>query len=196
MPISFSSLASSKVQKTVMITSTQSWTAPIGVASIEVILCGGGGGGSTNSPGQGGCGSVFYRVLTVSPGTAYTITIGAGGSGGNLGSDSTFGALFTATAASWYNGAGLGGGGGSPSGNSSYPSTPGAIGAYGYGGGGGGGGGGSYAAGGSSGGGAGGGNGILGQNASANSGSGGGGYGASGGAGAGGSGICIIKYWA
>ncbi len=35
----------SKTQKTEIIKSTQSWTAPAGVDKVEVILCGGGGAG-------------------------------------------------------------------------------------------------------------------------------------------------------
>ena len=93
-----------KQQYTVRITSTQSWTAPAGVISVEVIMAGGGGGGSgapnSGTSGSGGGGSVDYNVLTVSPGTAYTITIGAGGAAttsttANNGTASSFGALWT-----------------------------------------------------------------------------------------------------
>ena len=77
--------AAAKVEKTDRITATGAWVAPADVTKVEVILCGGGaaggtGGGSSNGPGGGG-GSVAYSVLTVSPSTSYTITIGAGGAG-------------------------------------------------------------------------------------------------------------------
>lgn len=199
-----------KMEYTVKITGTQSWTAPAGVTKVEVILCGGGGGGgganTGTSPGSGGGGSVDYGVLTVSPGTGYTVTIGAGGgvtsqAAGTAGSASSFGALLTAAGGpgGGFNtstaGSALGGGSG-----------PGMNGAPGFGGFGGGGGGGYYPlnqgyvlpGGGASGGGRGGSSGALGTAAVANTGSGGGGSGAGGAlaGSAGGSGVCIIKYWA
>jgi len=99
---------------TVFINSTQSWTAPAGVTVIDLLLVGGGGGGgasvgqSSGDCGGGGGGAVVLSTVPVTPGTAYTVTIGAGGAGntgafdGAKGGDSTFGSLRTA----------LGGGGG------------------------------------------------------------------------------------
>lgn len=110
-----------RYERTDRITSTQSWTAPADVTRVEIILCGGGGGGSeiasSSIGGGGGGGSVDYSVLTVTPLTAYTITIGAGGAGrqnslggtGFDGGSSSFGALLT-----------IGGGGG---GGITSPST-------------------------------------------------------------------------
>lgn len=90
-------------------TSSGSWTAPAGVTSV--ILMGQGGGGGAGAPfddsgvyyfpGQSG-GSTFLttRVVPVTPGTTYTITIGAGGAGstagvvgmeGGAGGDTSFG---------------------------------------------------------------------------------------------------------
>lgn len=67
-------------------TSTSSWTVPAGVASAQVILVGAGGGGGGGSRdtagGGGGGGAVVVKNLTVTPGTTYTVTIGAGGQGG------------------------------------------------------------------------------------------------------------------
>lgn len=109
----------SKTQKTIFITSTQSWTAPADVTEIELMLvAGGGGGGGAGSAGHagggGGGGGVLFDTVPVTAGTSYTVTIGAGGSagsgsstpGGN-GSNSTFGSLRTS----------YGGGGGYSSGN-------------------------------------------------------------------------------
>lgn len=219
MAISFASLASSKTQKTEVITSTQSWTAPTGVTKVEVILCGGGGGGAGAPSGgysTGGAGSVDYSVLTVTPGTSYTITIGAGGAGttsdyGTVGSTSSFGALFSVPGGSrgvnpwniggtaFAQGTRLGGSGGAPRHHSAaYFGGDGSPGAFGFGGGGGGGGQANFAGVGPSGAGAGGttsGN-TSGTNANANTGSGGGGTGGQyGTGGSGGSGICVIKYW-
>lgn len=186
-----------KTQTTVVIKSTQSWTAPVGVTSVEVILCGGGGGGGVNgSGGGGGGGSVFYDVLTVTPGTSYTITIGAGGASQTAGTASSFGALLTATGGATAGtsnfggqGTGLGGGGGANDLGGRH--TIGAPGGYGYGGGGGANVGGNWSSAGSNGG----GGGAYRAAANANTGSGGSGvYNTP--AGAGGSGICIIKYWA
>lgn len=86
MPISFSSLSGggggkSKVTKEFL--STGSWTAPDDVTQVYVFACGGGGGGkgfgTNNFSPTGGYGSVDEKVLTVTPGQTYTVTIGAGG---------------------------------------------------------------------------------------------------------------------
>ncbi len=105
MTISFASLAGgSKYQRTVIITSTQSWVCPTGVTSIELFLVGGGGGGeysasyynSYNSSynygdgGGGGGGGVIQQTLPVTPGETYGITIGAGGAVSSDGGDSVF----------------------------------------------------------------------------------------------------------
>lgn len=72
-------------------TSSGSWTCPAGVTKVLVSGCagGGGGGGNTNATtnckgGPGGAGGhcVDYLV-NVTPGQTYTITIGAGGTGGS-----------------------------------------------------------------------------------------------------------------
>ena len=49
---------------------------------VDVLLIGGGGGGGAGRGGGGGGGGMVYRTgLAVTGGTAYTITVGAGGSG-------------------------------------------------------------------------------------------------------------------
>lgn len=199
--------AAAKVQKTKIITDTQSWTVPADVSSLEVILCGGGGGGNHNGGAQangGGGGSVFYNVLTVTPGSTHTVTIGAGGAINNFTSatSSTFGSLMEATGAKGGMPAaagipaGLGGPGGGMDGTSSN-GRPGLSGAFGFGGGGGASGSGGMSNAGSNGGGYGADNGSREATAGApNTGSGGGGgWGSSWPAKAGGSGVCIIKYW-
>jgi collagen type I alpha len=53
------------------------WTAPAGVTHVMAELWGGGGGGG---PLTGGGGGAYARsVLTVTPGTVYTIVVGGGG---------------------------------------------------------------------------------------------------------------------
>ena len=66
---------------------TTSWTAPAGVTLIEVLVVGGGGGGGFQVGGGGGGGGVIYNsAYPVTPGNAYTVTIGAGGTGAPNGS--------------------------------------------------------------------------------------------------------------
>lgn len=61
----------------------QSWTAPAGITQVQVlVVAGGGGGGSGTAGGGGGAGGVVYNsAYSVTPGNAYSITVGAGGQG-------------------------------------------------------------------------------------------------------------------
>jgi hypothetical protein len=65
---------------------TTTWTAPIGVTTVEYLIVAGGGGGGNGydnaGGGGGGAGMVLSGIISVIPGTAYTITVGAGGAGG------------------------------------------------------------------------------------------------------------------
>ena len=116
---------------------TTSWTCPAGVYSVEVLVVAGGGGGGRHSGGGGGGGGVIYRpAFPVVPGTAYTVTVGAGGSGppvgtyptiaggvGGNGGNSVFGTLTAigGGGGGWYGAAGqTGGSGGGASGHSGY----------------------------------------------------------------------------
>lgn len=62
------------------------WTAPAGVTSINVQLWGGGGGGAAtgvaNGSGGGGGGAFTNSTIAVTPGTTYTLQVGAGGAKG------------------------------------------------------------------------------------------------------------------
>jgi hypothetical protein len=107
---------------------TTSWTCPAGVYSVEVLVVAGGGGGGRHSGGGGGGGGVIYRpAFPVVPGTAYTVTVGGGGSGppvgtypgvpggaGTNGGNSVFGTLTAigGGAGGWYGGDGQAGGSG------------------------------------------------------------------------------------
>jgi hypothetical protein len=86
--------------------SSTSWTCPVGVTTAMVRCRGGGGGGGGNSyypGGGGGEGGTVWGVVTVSPGTAYVITIGAAGIAntlgysGNSGGTTSFSSLISAT---------------------------------------------------------------------------------------------------
>lgn len=119
---------------------TTTWTAPSWVTSVEVLVVGGGGGGGWDVGGGGGAGGLVYEPnFAVTPGTSYTVTVGAGGAGANAnnigraglsGSNSVFG---TITA---YGGGGAGGwsaqpakaggsGGGQTSNTAQYIQAPG-----------------------------------------------------------------------
>ena len=193
--------ASGRVKKTERITSTQTWTSPADVTEIEIILCGGGSGSSrVTDRYMGGRGSVTYDVLTVTPSTSYTVTIGAGGADNSSGSNSSFGALLTCLGATTSgNKTSFGGDGGARSSDSNGGAGSGASGFQGFGGGGGGQAYRSYGAGaGSNGGGRGGWNesgGPAGSSGRANTGGGGGGGVDDKAGGSGGSGIAVISYW-
>ena len=66
---------------------TTSWVCPVGVNSIQVECWGGGGaggGGASGGAGKGGGGGaggsyVKNTIISVVPGTAYTVIVGAGG---------------------------------------------------------------------------------------------------------------------
>ncbi len=195
--------AASRYERTVFIKSTQSWTVPSDVSSIEVYLFAGGGGGGGGAGGYsqalctGGSGGATYDVISVTPGSAHTITIGAGGSGAyqggaSNGATSSFGSLLSQTGGfggSWSLGTSvtgvagnrLGGTSGSRYSASNVPSAAGLLGLAG---------GGStnhlpYTGGG----------GAAGAAGAANTGGGGGGGGGDQAGGNGGSGLAILKYW-
>jgi hypothetical protein len=75
--------------------SSGTWTAPSGVTSVNYILAAGGGGGGAGvnatsnadynfCTGGGAGGEVLRGRLSVTPGTSYPITVGAGGSGATI----------------------------------------------------------------------------------------------------------------
>jgi len=82
------------------------------LVSVEYLVIAGGGGGGYGRAGGGGAGGLISSTTTVTPGSTYTVTVGAGGAGGTnatgtatSGSNSVF-SSFTAT--------GGGGGGNEP----------------------------------------------------------------------------------
>lgn len=98
-------------------TSSGSWTCPSGITRAQVIAIGGGGGGgggrnNNTGGGGGGAGAFVNQIVTVVPGTSYTVTIGAGGTAGTAGGgtggnggQTSFGTLVYAG----YGGGGAGG---------------------------------------------------------------------------------------
>lgn len=84
----------------VVYSATDTWQCPAGITSVTVECWGGGGAGggaSSASIGGGGGGGGAYSIstLTLTPGTIYTVTVGAGAAGvsaanGGTGGDSWF----------------------------------------------------------------------------------------------------------
>ena len=100
------------------------WTAPMGVTIVSVVLVGGGGGGVHNRGAGGGGGALAWmNGFSVVPGTGYPFVVGAGGIdnqedgtglAGNGGTSSAFGC----EAMGGYGGNALGNSGGTnPSGS-------------------------------------------------------------------------------
>ena len=68
-------------------TGTCSWTVPSGVTSISLLIVAGGGGGGGDAAGGGGAGGVYANTnFSVTPLRSETVTIGAGGAGGQCSS--------------------------------------------------------------------------------------------------------------
>lgn len=214
-----------KIEYMVRFNSTQSWVCPAGVTSIEAWVASGGGGGGAGTQCGGGGGSVNYNSFTVVPGRTYTMTVGAGGTGGafggnNPGNNGSASSIYDTVAMANLinvsnNGAGntnggmatfMGGAGGQGWNNNfsgSIHGREGAVGFFNLGGGGGGGiagtGGNANGAVGQHGAGRSYGNAGSGDSANPNTGGGGGGGGFNGtyfAGGNGGSGTIIIRYWA
>lgn len=156
------------VGEAVYVTSgTYSWTAPAGITSVCVVCVGGGGTGDDGNTGDGGGGGggggalAYANFIPVTPGSTYTVTVGAGGTNGNgYNSRATDGSLsrfqvgsFTMTASGGQGGASYPTDPGSSGGTYSFSNIPGGVatgggngggGGAGYDGGGGGGGAGGY----------------------------------------------------
>jgi hypothetical protein len=107
--------AASKTRYIVNLTSGSSWTVPVGVTYVNVTLYGAGGGGSVasagNTGGWGRAGQVISSYVTTTPGNSISYSIGAGGTVGVAGSNTSGGAggNTTFTGATTANG-GAGGG--------------------------------------------------------------------------------------
>ena len=140
--ISVTSIVSAlQLDSIIVLTSGTTWTVPDGVRKVVGYVEGGGGGGGTSTPNGGGGGGGVMFVSNVTPGTAYSYTVGAGGSAGGSGGSSSIqigGTTFSAPGAGGSsgggkgsNGAGVFGGHGSPA--FSSISGVGGIGAFGIG---------------------------------------------------------------
>lgn len=92
-------------QNRVLLTSSQTWTAPSGVTSLRVILVGGGNGGTDGTDGgwdaagtdgtDGTGGKVFSDTISINSGQSFAVTIGAAGQATTFGAySSASGSLF------------------------------------------------------------------------------------------------------
>lgn len=113
---------------------TTTWTCPQGITSVRYLIVAGGGSGGAGSGGGGGAGGMLTGTIAVTPGTTYTIKVGAGGARvqyvstwihGIKGGNSEFTAVGTVAIGGGYGGAGYntfanraGGSGGSGGGGS------------------------------------------------------------------------------
>jgi len=117
------------------VTQTYTFTPTSTMGPVAYLIVGGGGGGGCRFGGGGGAGGVVYGYATLTNGTTYTITVGAGGAGGAT--NDTTGMTGTSSSISSSGGGtttAYGGGGGNSENNTTTGSTFGS------------GGGGSYAA--------------------------------------------------
>jgi hypothetical protein len=93
--------------------SSGTFIVPPGVTSITVQAWGAGGGsagGGIGGRAGGGGGAFATKIIAVTPGTSYTVTVGSGGAPGSTGGNSSFGVEVIAVGGS--NGSGLTGGNG------------------------------------------------------------------------------------
>ena len=102
-PISFNNFYGSRKTTLKVVTSTEIWTIPAGVTSVQIVLVGGGGGGGStkNARGSNTAGSETYGTMyyssgagggaggvninnsfPVTAGDTYVLSVGAGGVGG------------------------------------------------------------------------------------------------------------------
>jgi hypothetical protein len=113
-------------------------TAPVGTPSTSVsylVVAGGGGGGQTQTEGGGGGGAGGFRTgsaLSLTGGSSYTVTVGAGGAKGTWspnnnganGSDSIFSTITSSGGGKQATAGGSGGGGISVNANQGAGNTP------------------------------------------------------------------------
>lgn len=82
-------------------TGSYTWVAPAGVTRVHVYLMGGGGGGGGTADnslggGGGGGGGLTLGFASVTPGSSYTIVVGAAGTAGAINSNGGHGGASTA----------------------------------------------------------------------------------------------------
>ena len=129
-PANFSTAGAGSAANVVSFTGvgTTTWTAPVGITSVSYLVVAGGGGGYIAG---GGAGGMLTGTLSVTPGTAYTVTVGRGGTANVNGANSVF-ASITSTGGGGGGAGGAGNAGGS-GGGGGYTSSAGGAGTAGQG---------------------------------------------------------------
>jgi len=94
--VTYTSGADGPFRETFIKTGATAWIAPTDVTSADVACWGAGGGGgviANNGGGGGGGGAFASSTVAVTPGTAYTVRVGAGGASDSAtaAGDSSFG---------------------------------------------------------------------------------------------------------
>jgi hypothetical protein len=80
-----------------------SWVAPEGVTAVDWLVVAGGGGGGAAYAGGGGAGGFRTGTgLSVTAGTTYTVTVGAGGTGSPGAERSSMLAPIAITSECWH----------------------------------------------------------------------------------------------
>ena len=88
--------ATAVAHSSMVFTANGTWTKPTGVIVVDVEYCAGAGGtgsAAAGPPGGGGAGGYRHELLDVSTMVSLGVTIGAGGSSTNDGSDTSVGPL-------------------------------------------------------------------------------------------------------
>jgi hypothetical protein len=98
-------------------------TTVIGNPSIEYLIVAGGGGGHYSVGGGGGAGGFTTGFSTITQGTEYTVTVGAGGNRGTSGATGSQNLVGSNSQIGTINSAYGGGGGGSAAGDTHYSYT-------------------------------------------------------------------------
>ncbi|MEU2013123.1 hypothetical protein [Nocardia sp. NPDC019302] len=81
----------------IVFTSNGTWTKPVNLQAIDLVLRGAGGGGNSTKGGGGGAAvNTRDRIPATDLPDTVAITVGAGGSTGADGGDSSFGDIYTA----------------------------------------------------------------------------------------------------
>jgi len=77
-------------QQTYTTPGNYSWVCPANITSVNVLCVGGGGSGADGQGGGGGGGTGYRNNISVTPGTSYSVVVGAGGVNGYSGGNSYF----------------------------------------------------------------------------------------------------------
>jgi hypothetical protein len=111
--LAFCGLVTGLQAQSLTFNSSGTFIVPPGVTSITVQAWGAGGGsagGGIGGRAGGGGGAFATKIIAVTPGTSYTVTVGSGGAPGSSGGNSSFGVEVIAVGGS--NGSSLTGGNG------------------------------------------------------------------------------------